>query len=66
MSKVEVIERQIESLSQRELSVFRRWFASFDSRAWDREFEKDVATGKLDALADEALEEHREDNSSTL
>ena len=66
MSKIEVIERQVESLSPSELSAFRRWFASFDSKVWDREFKEDAATGKLDALADEALGEHRDGKSTTL
>ncbi len=66
MSKIEIIELQVKSLSPRELSVFRRWFASFDSKAWDREFEKDASTGKLDSLADEALKEHRDGMSSKL
>jgi hypothetical protein len=47
MSRVETIERQVESLSAKELSAFRRWFASFDAKAWDRELEADAAAGKL-------------------
>lgn len=66
MSNIETIERQIESLSPREISAFRRWFTNFDSTAWDREFEEDAAIGKIDEMADEALSEHRDGNSSTL
>jgi hypothetical protein len=66
MRKVEAIERQIESLSPAKLSAFRRWFASFDSRVWDRELKDDTIAGKLDALADEALEEHRGGKTSSL
>jgi hypothetical protein len=66
MSKVEVIERQIEALSPKELTAFRRWFASFDSKAWDRELEEDVSSGRLDQLADEALGEHRDGKTSNL
>lgn len=39
MSKVEVIEEQIEKLSPDELATFRRWYAEFDSEMWDRQFE---------------------------
>ncbi len=35
-------------------------FFQFDSVAWDKQFEKDVAGGRLDALADEALADLRE------
>ena len=66
MTKIETIEQQIESLSPRELSSFRRWFASFDSKAWDRAFEEDASSGKLNTLAEEALNEYREGKSSVL
>jgi hypothetical protein len=66
MSKVEVIEQQIEALSPKELSAFRRWFASFDAKAWDRELEDDASSGRLDQLADEALGEHRDGKTSNL
>ena len=56
MSKVEAIEQQIEELSPAELAAFRRWYAAFDAEAWDRQFEADVKAGKLDSLADKALQ----------
>lgn len=42
-------------LSREDLTAFRSWFADFDAEAWDRQFEKDVAAGRLDSLGDEAL-----------
>ena len=39
--------------------AFRTWFAEFDASAWDRQMEDDVAAGRLDALADEALNDLR-------
>ncbi len=59
MSTVNEIERAIRSLSRAELSEFRAWFLEFDAEAWDRQFEQDVAAGRLDALADEALADLR-------
>jgi hypothetical protein len=59
MSKVEKLEREIASLSQKELSEFRRWYAEFDGEVWDRQFEADAQSGALDELADEALADHR-------
>jgi len=58
MSKLEAIEKRISGLSAEELAEFRQWFAEFDAAAWDRQIERDVKAGKLDALADEALREH--------
>ena len=35
----------------------RAWFAAFDAKAWDRQFEKDVASGRLDKIGQKALED---------
>jgi hypothetical protein len=58
MRKLEALEKKISALSAEELAEFRRWFAEFDAAAWDRQIERDVKAGKLDALADEALGDH--------
>jgi len=59
MTKVEKLESEIASLSQKELSEFRRWYAEFDATAWDSQFEADAQSGALDQFADEALADHR-------
>jgi hypothetical protein len=66
MSKIESLEREIRGLSPKELAEFRRWFATFDAAVWDAELEADAAAGKLDALADEAIAEHRAGRSRKL
>ena len=57
MSSVKDIELAVATLSSQDLAAFRRWFAEFDARAWDRQFEQDVATGRLESLGDEALDD---------
>jgi hypothetical protein len=57
MTKVEALEREVESLTREELAAFREWFAEYDWQAWDRQLERDVAAGKLDRMAAEALAE---------
>jgi hypothetical protein len=57
MTKVEALEREIEKLTPDELSAFRDWFSEYDWQVWDRQLEQDVAEGKLDELAAEALAE---------
>ena len=52
MSTVDEIERAIEKLSDEELAEIRGWL-------WDRDIERDAAAGRLDRLAEEALEEYR-------
>jgi hypothetical protein len=59
MNTLNEIERAVQGLSPEQLAQFRAWFAEFDWAAWDRELEDDVAAGRLDALADEALANFR-------
>jgi hypothetical protein len=57
MSTIRQIEQAIRGLSAQELAEFRTWFADFDAMVWDRQIEDDAATGRLDALAEEALKD---------
>lgn len=66
MSPVEIIEQQIEKLSPEELARLREWFAQFDAMSWDQQFEADVQAGKLDGLADRALQSHASGQSTKL
>ena len=66
MSKVESLERQIKDLSADELTRFRIWFEDFDALAWDRQMEADVTAGRLDALADAALDDHAQGKTTKL
>lgn len=66
MGKIEKIEHEIERLSPQELAAFRLWYQEFDALAWDRQIEKDVQDGKLDALAEEALKSFRSGKASEL
>ena len=66
MTKVHALEKRISALSAEELAEFRQWFAEFDAAAWDRQIERDVKAGKLDALADEALRDHAAGKSTEL
>jgi len=57
MSSVTDIERAVERLSPEELRAFRQWFVERDAAEWDKQFEADVTTGRLDAMGQEALAE---------
>lgn len=50
------VKTSIANLSASELADFRRWFDEFDADQWDRQFEQDASTGKLNTLARKALE----------
>ncbi len=60
MNTIEEIEDAVRKLSSEGLAAFRAWFAQLDSAAWDRQIEEDVAAGRLDALAGEALRDLHE------
>jgi hypothetical protein len=59
MSALIEIENAVSKLSREDLKTFRDWFLEFDAETWDDQFEKDVAAGRLDALAEEALRDLR-------
>lgn len=58
MGKIEKLEQEVQALSHEELATFRAWFLEFDWAAWDHQIERDARTGKLDALAEQALRDH--------
>lgn len=66
MASIHEIEHAIHQLSPTDLSAFRQWFAEFDAGVWDRQFEQDVATGKLGDLADEAVRDFKEGRCTDL
>ena len=65
-NNVQEIEAAIRELPHEDLVAFRAWFAEFDAETWDRQFDRDVADGRLNALADEALQDAREGRCTDL
>jgi hypothetical protein len=51
---VQELESAVAQLSAEELAKFSTWFEEYIADAWDREFEVDVKSGKLDSLGKEA------------
>jgi hypothetical protein len=66
MTKVEELEREVRNLTPAELAAFRDWFAEYDWQVWDQQLERDVAAGKLDKFAAEALAEHQRGETTEL
>ena len=66
MDKVGKVEREVQEFSPEELATFRQRFAAFDTETWDHQFEADVKSGKLDALAECALRDHAAGKSTKL
>jgi hypothetical protein len=63
---VEQIESAILKLSPQELTQLADWVLDLDEQQWDKQIEHDVAAGKLDFLAKEALEELESGDSRML
>lgn len=66
MSTVEEIEAAIAQLPSNDLVALREWFDQFEAAKWDQRFEEDVASGKLDDIANQAIEDHRAGKSKEL
>ena len=66
MTTATEISGAVRRLPKRELKKFRKWFVAYDAAAWDRQFEQDVAAGRLDRLAREALRDLRAGRCSDL
>lgn len=66
MSTIDEIEKAVRRLSRTDLAAFREWFDRFDAEAWDRQFEKDALNGRLDALANEAIDDLRSGRCTDL
>ena len=60
------LEKSVSELPPDQLSAFREWFHAFDADKWDEQFEGDVAAGRLDQLADDAIADHQAGNSTKL
>jgi hypothetical protein len=66
MTKLEKIEKDVEGLSTDDLARFREWFAVFDAEKWDAEIKADAASGRLDALGEQALSAHHAKRTTLL
>jgi len=66
MSTTEEIESAVSLLPPNELKRFRAWFERFDADSWDKQLAEDVAAGRLDRLADQAIADFREGRCTEL
>lgn len=59
MASIEELEDQIRGLSREDLARIRDLVQELDWEACDQQIEDDSRDGKLDALAQEAMEDYR-------
>ncbi len=63
---VDDIEKAVARLPPEQLAEFRAWFERFDSARFDEKIERDAAAGKLDRLADHAIDDFRKGRAREL
>jgi len=63
---IEDIERAVAKLPPDQLAEFRAWFEEFDAARFDQKIERDASAGKLDRLAEEAIEDLRKGRAREL
>jgi len=61
---IEAIEKAVAKLPRDQLAEFRAWFEEFDAACFDQKIEHDATAGKLDRLADQAIDDLRISGSS--
>jgi hypothetical protein len=66
MSTTDEIAKAVQELSADELARFREWFVGYDQALWDKQMEGDIAAGRFDSLADEALEDLKKNRCADL
>jgi hypothetical protein len=54
---IEDLEKAVAGLSPDRFDQFRAWFDALDAARFDQKIERDAKAGKLDALADPALDD---------
>ncbi len=63
---IQELERAVAQLPPKDLARFREWFEEFDAQVWDKQFETDAEAGKLDKIAEQALNEYRAGKAKEL
>jgi hypothetical protein len=63
---IEDLEKAVTELGPAELATFRAWFETFDAEQFDQKIERDVRSGKLDRLAEEAIADLKQGRAREL
>jgi major membrane immunogen (membrane-anchored lipoprotein) len=66
MLTMKELEQAVSSLPREELARFREWFDEFDAKAWDKQLEADVKTGKLNKITEAANSDYRAGKAKEL
>jgi hypothetical protein len=64
--QIKDIKKIISGFAPNEMAEFRAWFIDYDAVEWDKQFEEDVKAGRLDAMAQQAIDDYRKGNCREL
>jgi hypothetical protein len=63
---IEDLEKAVAKLPPDQLAQFRAWFEEFDAARFDQKIERDAKAGKLDRMADQAVDDFRKGRAREL
>lgn len=63
---IEDLENAVAKLPPDDLARFRAWFETFDAERFDDRIERDAKAGKLDRLAEQAIDDLRKGRAREL
>jgi len=55
MTKLQLIQTEIKTLTNNEFIYLKNWINELDEQQWDKQIEEDSNSGKLDFLIEESL-----------
>jgi uncharacterized protein YcbX len=59
MMSIQELKQAVTQLPPKDLARFREWFNEFDAQVWEKQFEADAKSGKLDKIVEQALNDYR-------
>ena len=66
MTKLQLIQTKIETLTNDEFTYLKNWINELDAQQWENQIEEDSNSGKLDFLIEESLLEKSKDQLREL
>jgi hypothetical protein len=55
MTKLQLIQTEIETLTDDEFTYLKNWINEFDAQQWENQIEEDSNSGRLNFLIEESL-----------
>jgi len=63
---IEDLEKAVATLPPDQFAKFRAWFDAFDAACFDQRIERDAMAGRLDRMADAAIDDLRKGRAREL